>query len=144
MPTLLKEGRVYIVETPLFMFTYTQNKQKMYKYAYNVKERDIISDELEKAGVKKNNIVIKRLKGLGETNAEVMNETTMDKKNRRIIQIQYNDNDHDFDVLMQSLMGTDVESRKGLIDAYYEEDFGDIDYDGVEDVGDDALEYSFY
>lgn len=144
MPTLLKEGRVYIVETPLFMFTYTQNKQKMYKYAYNNKEKDKISKELEEAGVKKNNIVIKRLKGLGETNAEVMNETTMDKENRRIIQIQYKDNDNDFDVLMQSLMGTDVESRKGLIDAYYEEDFGDIDYDGVEDVGEETMEYSFY
>ena len=116
----------------------------MYKYAYNNKEKDKISKELEEAGVKKNNIVIKRLKGLGETNAEVMNETTMDKENRRIIQIQYKDNDNDFDVLMQSLMGTDVESRKGLIDAYYEEDFGDIDYDGVEDVGEETMEYSFY
>lgn len=145
MPTLLKEGRVYIVETPLFMFTYMQNKKIMYKYAYNNKEKEKIASELEQAGVKKNSISIKRLKGLGETNAEVMNETTMDKKNRRVIQIQYKENDHEFDVLMQSLMGTDVESRKGLIDAYYEEDFGDIDYSETEDLeGADVMEYSFY
>ena len=144
MPTLLKEGKVYIVETPLFMFTYVENKQKKYKYAYNIKERDIISKQLEEAGIKKNNIIIKRLKLLCDSTEEVMNETTLDKENRHVIQLKYSDSNTEFDVLMQSLMGTDVESRKSIIDAYYDEDFGDIDYSMTEDVGTEIEDYDFY
>ena len=73
-----------------------------------------------------------------------MNETTMDKENRHVIQLKYSDSNTEFDVLMQSLMGTDVESRKSIIDAYYDEDFGDIDYSMTEDVGTEIEDYDFY
>ena len=138
VPTLIKTGHVYVAKTPLFLIDILSGKEKTTMYAYTVAERDKILAELASAGYRPNNIIVKRLKGLGETNEVIMNETTMDKENRHLMQIVVN-NDDEFNVLINSLMGSDVESRRTLLEAYWNEDF-DEQFSGEEVVTEEAIE----
>lgn len=125
MPSLIKEGHVYIVETPLFELR-VGKKEKL--YAYSIDERDKMLADLETRGIKRKSIQIRRMKGLGEGNADVMEITTMNKESRRLIQVEYPEDDSEFKVLANSLMGSDIEGRKNLIEAYYDEDFESLDF----------------
>ena len=84
-------------------------------------------------GVKESDILVKRLKGLGETSAAVMHTTTMDKRNRHLLRVTM-ENVQEFASLAESLMGTDVPSRRSLVEAYYETDFEEIAYDTEESL----------
>lgn len=128
MPSLIKGGYVYIAETPLFELRYGKDIRE---YAYNIAERDELVKKLENSGVKRKNIKIKRMKGLGESDVKSIKYTTMDKNSRRLIQVQYPEDDTEFKVLANSLMGNDIEGRRNLITAYYDEDFETIDYSGA-------------
>ena len=78
VPTLIKEGRVFIAESPLYEIT--SGNQTW--FAYTEKEK---SDALEEIGEKK--YTIQRSKGLGENDADMMNLTTMNPATRRLIKI---------------------------------------------------------
>ncbi|MBR3630533.1 MAG: DNA topoisomerase, partial [Oscillospiraceae bacterium] len=67
-PTLIKEGYVYIAESPLYEIT----SKKMTYFAYSEKER---ADIQKKIGSEK--YTIQRSKGLGENEPEMMSLTTM-------------------------------------------------------------------
>ena len=117
VPSLLKAGKVYIVETPLYEIKY--GKEKVYAFD-DVEKEQILSDLADK-GIKDNKIKIKRMKGLGEADAATMAETTMNPDNRRLIRVNYPEDDTELKVLLNALMGDDIDSRKSLIEGYFED-----------------------
>lgn len=78
MPTLIKEGKVYIAESPL----YEINCGDQVWFAYTEKEKTEVLEKLE--GKK---YTIQRSKGLGENDADMMWLTTMNPETRRLIKI---------------------------------------------------------
>lgn len=78
VPTLIKEGKVFIAESPLYEITSGNETW----FAYTEKEK---TDALEAIGNKKYSI--QRSKGLGENDADMMNLTTMNPATRRLIKI---------------------------------------------------------
>ena len=106
-PTLIRDGYVYIAESPLFEITY---KGKTW-FAYNESEKArILRDDLE--GKKPDNI--QRSKGLGENEPEMMAMTTMNPDTRRLIKVMPEDAErtaHYFDVLL----GDNLNERKNFI-----------------------------
>ncbi len=106
LPTLIKEGRIYIAETPLFEIV---SKDKSY-FAYNEAEKVKIIEELGKA-----KYTIHRSKGLGENNADMMSLTTMAPATRRLVRIVPSANEEYTDFLFNALLGSDIDSRKEYI-----------------------------
>lgn len=82
MPTLIREGKIYIAESPL----YEINCKDQVWFAYTEREKTQVLSELE--GKK---YTIQRSKGLGENDADMMWLTTMNPKTRRLIQITPSD-----------------------------------------------------
>ncbi len=78
VPTLIKEGKVFIAESPLYEITCGNETW----FAYTEKEK---SDAIEEIGNRK--YTIQRSKGLGENDADMMNLTTMNPTTRRLIKI---------------------------------------------------------
>lgn len=105
-PTLLKEGKIFIAETPLYEII---DKEKTY-FAYNEKEkRDIVSK------LNEDKIIINRSKGLGQNDPEMMWMTTMNPKTRKLTKIRYTNSDsvrYTFD----ALLGDDIQERKKIIE----------------------------
>ena len=104
-PTLIRDGYVYIAESPLFEITC---KDKTW-FAYNEQEKVKILKELE--GKK---VTIQRSKGLGENDPEMMWMTTMNPETRRLIKVMPEDAErtaHYFDVLL----GDSLSERKNFI-----------------------------
>ncbi len=81
-PTLIQEGYVYIVESPLYEIT---SGDQTY-FAYSDKEKNEVVQKLE--GKKP---VIQRSKGLGENEPEMMHLTTMSPETRRLIKVMPED-----------------------------------------------------
>ena len=106
-PTLIRDGYVYIAESPLFEITY---KGKTW-FAYNEAEKArILQEDLE--GKKPDNI--QRSKGLGENEPTMMAMTTMNPETRRLIKVMPEDAErtaHYFDVLL----GDNLNERKNFI-----------------------------
>lgn len=105
MPTLIKEGKVYIVETPLYEIE-TKNKS-YFAYTDNEKEQ-IVSNIHEKYKVH-------RSKGLGENNAEMMWETTMNPETRKLTQVTI-DNVKKMNSSFELFLGDDIQKRKSFIE----------------------------
>ena len=104
-PTLIRDGYVYIAESPLFEITY---KDKTW-FAYNEQEKANIL-----AGLDGKKPDIQRSKGLGENTKEMMWMTTMNPETRRLIKVMPEDADrtsHYFDVLL----GDALQERKNFI-----------------------------
>ena len=105
MPTLIREGKIFIAESPLYEITCGNQTW----FAYTEREKQ---DALDEIGNKK--YTIQRSKGLGENEAEMMNLTTMNPKTRRLIKIQPSDfeaTEEKFDLLL----GKNLEGRKDYI-----------------------------
>ena len=81
-PTLIREGYVYIAETPLFEITCKEKGGEKTWFAYSEREKADILKEL--SGKKVN---IQRSKGLGENDPEMMWMTTMNPDTRRLIRV---------------------------------------------------------
>ncbi|MBR6106483.1 MAG: DNA topoisomerase [Oscillospiraceae bacterium] len=104
-PTLIREGYVYIAESPLFEIT---TKDRTY-FAYDEKERVKILSMIE--GQK---YTIQRSKGLGENEAEMMALTTMNPETRRIIKITPEDAEATAE-MFEMLLGDNLAARKDYI-----------------------------
>ena len=105
LPTLLEKQRVFIAESPLFEIT---TKEKTY-FAYSEAEKVKILASLGNTKYK-----LQRSKGLGENEAEMMWETTMNPATRRLIAVMPADAEETcrmFDVLM----GDALAERKKFI-----------------------------
>jgi len=105
-PTLIREGYVYIAESPLFEILY---KDRTW-FAYSNKEKNnIVNGEL--AGKK---CVINRSKGLGENDPDMMWLTTMNPETRRLIKVMPEDVERTAQVF-DLLLGNDLQGRKDHI-----------------------------
>jgi len=106
-PTLIRDGYVYIAESPLFEISH---RGKTW-FAYNESEKaKILREDLE--GKKPDSI--QRSKGLGENDPEMMWMTTMNPETRRLIKVMPEDAErtsHYFDVLL----GDALNERKNFI-----------------------------
>ena len=81
-PTLIREGYVYIAETPLFEITQKEKTKEKTWFAYSEKEK---ADILKKLEGKKINV--QRSKGLGENDPDMMWMTTMNPETRRLVKV---------------------------------------------------------
>ena len=117
MPTLIEEGKVYIAESPLYEISILKGKRKGEKlFAYTDAEKDRKVSELVESGLSKDKdeYEIKRSKGLGENQPEMMSLTTMHPATRRLIRVTPESMERTaamFDVLL----GDNVQSRKDYI-----------------------------
>lgn len=108
MPTLIHEGRVYIVNTPLYEVR-LKDDSSLYWNSESEKEEYLI-----KYG--DNNIKhMARCKGLGEMMPEVMSETGMNPKTRNLTQVTIDDI-KEMQKAFEIFMGTDVTPRKEIIE----------------------------
>ena len=105
VPTLIREGYVYIAETPLFELN---TKDKTF-FAYSEAEK---AEILEKIGNQK--VTVARSKGLGENEPDMMWLTTMNPETRRLIKVMPEDAEKTafyFDLLL----GDNLAGRKDYI-----------------------------
>ena len=108
-PTLIREGKVYIAETPLFEITYKDKTAEKTWFAYSEKEKADILRSLEGKKVK-----IDRSKGLGENDPEMMWLTTMNPETRRLIKVLPDDVEETARVF-DLLLGDNLSGRKEYI-----------------------------
>uniref|UniRef100_UPI0038685D17 toprim domain-containing protein n=1 Tax=Ruminococcus sp. TaxID=41978 RepID=UPI0038685D17 len=104
-PDLIKEGKVYIAESPLYEIT---TKDKVY-FAYTEAEKEKYLSEIGSA-----KFTIQRSKGLGENEPDMMSLTTMNPETRRLIKVMPDDVERTaqiFDVLL----GDNLQGRKDFI-----------------------------
>ena len=107
VPTLIREGYVYIAESPLYEI---QAKGKTW-FAYSDREKAEIVESIGNA-----KIVINRSKGLGENDPEMMWLTTMNPETRRLIRVMPEDADETARVF-DLLLGDNLAGRKEHIAA---------------------------
>ena len=108
-PTLIREGYVYIAETPLFEITCKEKSGEKTWFAYSEKEK---ADILKKLEGKKVNV--QRSKGLGENDPEMMWMTTMSPETRRLIRVLPEDAEETARVFAL-LLGDNLSGRKDYI-----------------------------
>lgn len=102
VPTIIKEGYVYIAESPLYEI---ECKDETY-FAYSEREK---SEILEKLDGKK--YLVNRSKGLGENEPQMMWLTTMNPDTRRLIKVMPADVQQTADVF-DLLLGDNLAGRK--------------------------------
>ena len=105
VPTLIREGYVYIAESPLYEI---ESKGKTW-FAYTDKEKNDIV-----AGLNGAKATINRSKGLGENDPDMMWMTTMNPETRRLIKVMPEDAAHMSEVF-ELLLGDNLEGRKNHI-----------------------------
>ena len=105
VPTLIREGYVYIAESPLYEI---ESKGKTY-FAYSDREKAEILGKL--GGAK---ATISRSKGLGENDPDMMWMTTMNPATRRLIKVMPEDAER-MAAVFELLLGDDLNGRKDHI-----------------------------
>ena len=102
VPTLIREGYVYIAESPLYEI---ECKGKTY-FAYSDREKAEIIESLKGAKAS-----INRSKGLGENDPDMMWMTTMNPESRRLIKVMPEDAER-MAVMFDLLLGDNLDGRK--------------------------------
>ncbi len=128
MPELLRQGYIYVAETPLYEIIVKDGKKKKSLFAYTVQEKDIILDELARKNIKV--IAINRSKGLGENDPDMMWTTTMNPETRRLVKLDIDPENEWVQRYTTMLFGKDpTKERKPFIFNQLEQGLQDIELD---------------
>lgn len=114
---IVENGHIYAAQPPLFRITHGKTR----KYVLTEEEKQEYLNSLNENV--RNRAEIARMKGLGEMDAEELNETTMDIEKRTLRKITVDDCVA-ADAIFEKLMGDEVEPRRKFIEenAQYVED----------------------
>ncbi len=120
MKPLVMNGHIYLAQPPLFVVKVGANERY---YAMTIEERNEIIK-----GLKKKNYSVTRFKGLGEMNAEELDETTMNPSKRKLIQVVVDPEfEGEVEKMFSRLMGDKVEPRREFIEAHARQ-AGNVDW----------------
>ena len=111
MKQLIEKGYVYLAVTPL----YSVKKGTKRYYCYDDKALELVLNEIGK-----DNVIINRFKGLGEMNADQLEETTTSLETRKLKQVTIQDGVA-ANEMFTILMGEEVLQRKEFIFAHAKE-----------------------
>ncbi len=106
---IVEGGYVYAAQPPLYRFQYGKSR----KYVLDDEERDAYMASLPDNV--KSRVIVTRMKGLGEMDADELNETTMDIEKRVLRKITVDDC-VEADKMFELLMGEEVEPRRQFIE----------------------------
>jgi len=106
---IVEAGHVYAAQPPLFRITHGKTR----KYVLDESEKENYLNSLDENV--RNRAEIARMKGLGEMDAEELNETTMDIEKRTLRKITVSDCVA-ADSIFNKLMGEEVEPRRIFIE----------------------------
>jgi DNA gyrase/topoisomerase IV subunit B len=107
MPALIANGRLFIAVPPLFRID-------IGKQTYWAADEDARVEILAKHGDGRSKPEITRFKGLGEMMPEVLWETTLNPKTRRLLRVEIDDH-LETDRVISDLMGRDAAARYDFI-----------------------------
>ncbi len=106
MPDLIRNGHVYILESPLYV-NVLKNKKGSH-YTYSEEEQD------DWIGKNRRSVSeIQRNKGLGELEKEQVIETILTPETRRLSRLVVKDEEK-FEWILERMMGRDVRARKQI------------------------------
>ncbi len=118
MPGLIEDGYIYVSRPPLFRLTFLGKSSKVYgkPYTYLVSEKDLdtMLTSAKDMDIEMKDVSISRFKGLGEMNAEQLEETVMDVLTRKLERVIV-PNFQDAETWITRLMGDDIQGRKKFI-----------------------------
>ena len=106
---IVEAGHVYAAQPPLFRIQHGKTR----KYVLTEEEKEAYLNSLPETV--RGRVDIARMKGLGEMDAEELNETTMDIEKRVLRKITVNDC-VTADAIFEKLMGDEVEPRRTFIE----------------------------
>jgi DNA gyrase subunit B len=123
---LIENGNVYLAQPPLFKVNkgskgiYIKDEKELEEYIINnnkelKKIKKGSKDFLKLVEDEKSKMNIQRFKGLGEMNPEELWGTTLNPETRTLLQVQYSKDLKKDQVLIHTLMGSDVSLRKDFI-----------------------------
>ncbi len=109
MRPMIDAGHIFIAQPPLFQLKPKGSRARKGKYIYTDEELALVVKGLEKG-----KYTVQRYKGLGEMDPEQLWETTMEPKNRILLQVGIDDAAA-AERTVSDLMGTQVEKRREFI-----------------------------
>ena len=123
---LIENGNVYLAQPPLFKIN--RNSKVIYLKDENELENYVIKNSktlkqhkkgtkefLKNYEIEKSKLSIQRFKGLGEMNPEELWNTTLNPETRNLLRVKYSEKPSKDLELIDTLMGSDVSSRRDFI-----------------------------
>lgn len=106
MPDLIRNGHVYVLESPLYVNVLKNHKGTHYTYTEEEQADWIDKNRRSVSDVQRN-------KGLGELDDEEVIETILTPETRRLTQLVVEDEDT-FEMILERMMGKDVTARRKI------------------------------
>lgn len=123
---LIENGHVYLAQPPLFKINkgskgiYIKDEKEL-EHHIVLSNKDLrkikkgSKDYIKLLEAEKSKMNIQRFKGLGEMNPEELWSTTLNPETRNLLQVQYSKDLKKDQILIHTLMGSDVSLRKDFI-----------------------------